>query len=173
MFVSEVDTDGQSACILIAYKSVCHDAVQAKVGMLTKFADSVSNAADGKAAARAVTPQKLAWLTACVMMDVRDSALVYCLGLRHVAGQADSAGCDVIASSGCIPVIVECLRRWPADEQVVEHAVLALYKLVDNGSASVHAVIKSVTGIKAALEAAKASRLDDDPAAFALTKLDL
>ncbi len=44
---------------------------------------------------------------------------------------------------------------------------------MDNGSASGHAVIKGVPGIKATLEAAKASGLDDDPAALILTKLGI
>ena len=159
-------------CLLVC---VC---VQDKRAALKKFRESVSsvtNPSGYEAAACAVTVSKAAWLTACLNLEDPVAAREYCHGLRLVVMYAGASGCDVIMSAGCIPLIVECLRRWPADGPygVVWAACLALNNLASKGSASVRTAIKSVPGIQATLVAAKKSRLDGDMgwAALALEKL--
>jgi hypothetical protein len=158
-------------CLIVC---VC---VQDKLAALTKFRESVSGATNRegcKAAARAVTVSKAAWLTACVSPTDPVAAKEYCFGLACVAYNAGVSGCDVIMA-GCVPIIVECLRRWPVDGPggVVHHACCALNNLAWKGSACVRAAIKSVPGIQATLIAAKESRLEDRNAALALEKLGL
>ncbi len=152
--------------------------VQDKRAALTKFRESVSNVTNPKghmAAASAVTVSKAAWLTACLSLEDPVAAKEYCWGLGWVAFHAEASGCDVIMSAGCLPIIVECLRRWPADgpDGVVEYACLAFYRLAKYGSASVHTAIKSVPGIRAMLVAAKKSGLDRGLAARAVERLGL
>ncbi len=137
--------------------------------------DSITNPEGCGTVACAVTVSKAAWLTACLNLEDPVAAKEYCIGLYLVAFLARASGCDVIKSAGCIPIIAECLRRWPADgpKGVVEDACGALYWLAENGSSSVRTAIKSVPGIQATLVAAKKSRLDGDMgwAALALEKL--
>jgi hypothetical protein len=157
---------------------VCLFGVQDKRAALTKFRESVSadtNPAGHKAAARAVTVPKAAWLTACLSLEDPVAAKEYCKGLECVVQYSGASGCDVVMSAGCIPVIVECLRRWPADgpKGVVHYTCWALYNLAEKGSSSVRTAIKSVPGIQAMLEAAKESRLEVGAAARALRKLRL
>ncbi len=150
--------------------------VQDKLVALTQFRESVCVSGEAcKAAACAVTVSKAAWLTACVSLEDPVAAKLYCEGLGNVAYEAEASGCDVIMSAGCIPVIVECLRRWPANGPggVVDNACWALYSLAEKGSASVHTAIKSVPGIQATLQAANDSGLDCGYTAGALENLGL
>ncbi len=154
--------------------------MQNKLAALTKFRESVSistNPSGYEAAACAVTVSKAAWLTACLSLEDPVAAKEYCRGLGSVALWADASGCDVIMSAGCIPIIVECLRRWPADgpDGVVQSACRALNHVGVWGSASVRTAIISVPGLRALLVAAKESGLDGEGrwAAEALKKLGL
>ncbi len=155
--------------LLFRLSYVC---VQDKLAALTKFRESVNG---HTAAACAVTVTTADWLTACLSLEDPGVAKEYCYSLACVAQYAEASGCDVIMSAGCIPIIVECLRRWPADgpEGVVAHACLALRMLAEYGTVTVHTTIKSVPGIKAMLVAAKTSRLDYGDAKRAIKKLGL
>ncbi len=108
-----------------------------------------------------------------LLLDNQTAVAEYCEGLAYIAHYAESSGCDVIMSAGCIPVLVECLRRWPADEEVTHRACLALYRIASGGSDDVRAAIGSVPGIAAVLEAAAESGLDDGRASYALDALSL
>jgi hypothetical protein len=112
-------------------------------------------------------------LTACLSVDDAEAAWYYCYGLSRVAAWGDASCADVIMSAGCIPHVIDCLRRWPADENVVPNACWALAKLAENGSATVRTAIKSIPGIHDTLQAAKASGLDRGYAARALSALGL
>jgi hypothetical protein len=155
--------------LLCLFLYVCCVCVQDKRAALKKFFDSSNSAADAKA----VTVPQLLTLTACLSMDDAKAAGDYCKGLGCVAYRGDASCADVIMSAGCIPHVIDCLRRWPADDSVVSNACWALAKLAEKGSASVHAAIKGVPGIQATLQAAKASGLDNGNAAAALSALGL
>jgi hypothetical protein len=126
---------------------------------------------NSEAAAKAVTVPQLLTATACLSMDCREAAQYYCRGLALVALHGDASCADVIMSAGCIPHVIDCLRRWPADGSVVYSACSALALLAKKGSASVHTAIKGVPGIQATLQASKASGLDDGYAARAFSAL--
>ncbi len=143
--------------------------MQDKRAALNKFWNRISC----PAAAKAVTVPQLLTLTACLSMDDAEAAKYYCLGLALVAYRGDASCADVIMSAGCIPHVIDCLRRWPAEEDVVNYACWVMAKLATKGSASVHTVIKSVPGIRALLVAAKESGLSGDQAADALRLLGL
>jgi hypothetical protein len=110
-------------------------------------------------------------------MDAVDAARYYCRGMRLVTGDGGTSCAGVIMSAGCIPHVIDCLRRWPAHGLVVWNACQALAILAEKGSASVCTAIRSVLGIQATLQAAKQSGLalseDDDWAALALRALGL
>ncbi len=123
-------------------------------------------------AARKVSVPQLATLTACLVLEDRIAASWYSNGLGWLASVANAPGCDVIMSAGCIPAIVECLRRWPADKEVLSDVCWALHELAKHGSASVRDAIKCVPGIVETLQAADASeQFDDDYAADTLELL--
>jgi hypothetical protein len=157
----------QKVCLLFLY--VCCVCVQDKRAALEKFMDSIYC----EAAAKAVTVPRLLTLTACLSMDDAVAAWRYCFGLARVAYWGGASCADVIMSAGCIPHVIDCLRHWPADQGVVSNACMALYRLAEKGSATVRTAIKSVPGIRATLQAAKASGLDSGWAADALKKLGL
>ncbi len=123
--------------------------------------------------ANAVTVPQLLTPTACLNMDDAKAAYCYCLGLARAGTYGDASCADVIMSAGCIPYVIDCLRRWPADEYVVWNACWALSELAEKGSASVRTVIKSVPGVQATLQTAKQSGLDLGYAARALRALGL
>ncbi len=149
--------------------SMCCDCVQGKRAALQTFWDSNNN----PAAAKAVTVPQLLTLTAWLSIDDAKTAFYYCASLACVAGHGDASVCDVILSAGCIPHVIDCLRRWPADSSVLTNACWALANLAVNGSASVHDAIKSVPGIQATLQAAEKTGLDFGRAALALEQLGL
>ncbi len=157
----------KSLLCLILY--VCCVCVQDKRAALKKFYDSINS----EAAAKAVTVPQLLTLTAWLSVDDAMAAGYYCTGLWRVAYEGDASCADVIMPAGCIPHVIDCLRRWPADRRVVNNACLALALLAVKGSATVRTAIKSIPGIKATLQAAKASGLDADNAAQALSALGL
>ncbi len=142
--------------------------MQDKRAALQKFCDSINTSA----AAKAVTVPQLLTLTAWLSMDDAEAAWSYCGGLGCFASYGDASGCDVIMSAGCIPHVIDCLRRWPADGKVVNNACYALAKLAQKGSASVRTAIKSIPGINTILQAAKASGLTGY-AAYTLSALGL
>ena len=146
--------------------------VQGKLAALQKFRLS-AEAFDTEAGAKAVTVPQLLTLTACLSVDDAEAAKYYCGGLRSVADYGDASCADVIMSAGCIPHVIDCLRRWPADEYVVWGACGALRMLAEKGSATVRTAIKSIPGIRDTLQAAKASGLDSGFAARALSALRL
>ncbi len=118
-------------------------------------------------------PQLLA-ATACLIVDDAVIAVYYCEVVSYVAVYGDASCADVIASAGCIPHVINCLRRWPAESNVVLRACQALAELAEKGSASVRTAIETVPGIQATLQAAKASGLDSyGYAARALSALGL
>ncbi len=129
---------------------------QGKLAALVSFRKKVCLE---RGAAGAVTAPQLVQLSAYLSLEDRNAAYEYCFGLSRVIV---AGGCDIVLSSGCIPIIVECLRRWPADgpEGIVFYACEALYALVVYGSAAVHTAITRVPGVKATLEAAERSRLE-------------
>ncbi len=151
--------------------------MQDKRAALTKFRASVSDGSDEdcKATARSVTESKAAWLTACLNLEDPAAVIEYCWGLVCVARLVGASGCDVIMSAGCIPIIVECLRRWPDDgpSGVVSFSCGALNMLAHKGSASVRTAISTVPGIQATLVAAEESGQSDGWAAQALQRLGL
>ncbi len=152
--------------------------MQDKLAALTKFRESTSatiNPKGCKETACSMTVSKAAWLTACLSLENPVAAKEYCYSLMCVAQYARASGCDVIKSAGCIPKVVECLRRWPADGPggVVKDACWALDQLAFHGTASVRTAIKEVPGIQATLVAAKKSLLDRGHAAAALEKLGM
>ena len=155
--------------LLCLFLYVCCVCVQDKQAAVAKFANSIYT----EAAAKAVTVPQLLTLTACLSMDDAKAAGDYCKGLGCVAYRGDASCADVIMSAGCIPHVIDCLRRWPADKNVVNSACSALALLAQKGSASVHTAIKGVPGIQATLQAAKASGLDGGQAARALERLGL
>ena len=65
-----------------------------------------------------------------------------------------SDACDKIASAGGIPVIVQLLARFPDEEKVVWEGCQALYRLADEGSASIKSLILAQPDIIALLRAA-------------------
>ncbi len=107
------------------------------------------------------------------MLDDRDAADEYCRGLLRVAAHGDASCADVIVSAGCVPHLIDCLRRWPADRGVVEYACCTFYYLAEKGSASALSTIRSVPGIQATLHAANKSGLAVGIAVRALEKLGL
>ncbi len=148
--------------------------MQDKRAALTKFRESVCEEGEGpKAVSCAVKVPQLLTLTACLSLEDPVSAKEYCLGLAYVATYGDASCADVIMSAGCIPHVIDCLRRWPADRGVVFNACLALARLAEKGSAPVRTAIKSIPGVKDTLQAAKASGLDGGYAADALSALGL
>jgi hypothetical protein len=155
--------------LLCLFLYVCCVCVQDKRAALEKFGDSMNSAV----AAKAVTVPQLLTLTACLSMDYGEAAQYYCRGLALVALYGDASCADVIMSAGCIPHVIDCLRRWPADRGVVFNACLALARLAEKGSAPVRTAIKSIPGVKDTLQAAKASGLDGGYAADALSALGL
>jgi hypothetical protein len=155
--------------LLCLFLYVCFVCVQDKRAALEKFWSSITS----KAAAKAVIVPQLLRLTACLSVDDVGSAWDYCAGLTNVAAWGDASCADVIMSAGCIPHVIDCLRRWPADENVVGNACWALASLAEKGSASVRTAIKSIPGIQSTLQAAKASGLDRGIAAAALSALGL
>jgi hypothetical protein len=112
---------------------------------------------------------ELTWLTSCVSLDDRVACKRYCIGLFFVATRLQAPGCEVIVSAGCIPAVIECLHRWPADAGVVSGACYVLCSLARN-RASVTA-LTSVPGIVDTLQAADASGLAYDNAADTLDLL--
>ncbi len=148
---------------------VCCVYVQDKRAALQQFNGSIYS----PATAMAVTVPQLLTLTACLSVDDPVAAHHYCGGLVCVAGYGDATCADVIMSAGCIPHVIDCLRRWPADWNVVTRACWALAGLAENGSASVRAAIKHLPGIQTTLQAAKESVLDNGHAARALSALGL
>jgi hypothetical protein len=142
--------------------------VQEKRAVLETFYGSIN----GKADAKAVTVPQLLTLTACLRVDDAQAAEYYCRGLASVTSFGDESCADVIMSAGCIPHVIDCLRRWPADKFVVYSACWGVYLLAVKGSASVHTVIKSFPGIQGTLQAANDSGLTFY-AADALRALDL
>jgi hypothetical protein len=155
--------------LLCLFLYVCCVCVQDKRAALQKFRWSINSAADAKA----VTVPQLLTLTAWLSVDDAGAAWYYCFGLAHVAAWGDASCADVIMSAGCIPHVIDCLRRWPAEKYVVPNACWALAKLAEKGSATVHTAIKSIPGIHDTLQAAKASGLDGGHAALALSALGL
>ncbi len=141
---------------------------------MSRFVDSVAGDEEvHTAASTSIKRDTLIQLTGRVMMDQLASVDDYCWGVGCVADHAGSAGCDVILEAGCIPVIIECLRRWPTHGPwgVVYSACWALRWLVTNGSASVVAAVEGVPDIVALVEAAKELGLDCGHAAPILEKL--
>ena len=143
--------------------------MQDKRAALKRFNYSIHS----RAAAKAVTVPQLLTLTACLSVDDAEAAYYYCRGLVLVAYFGDASCADVIMSAGCIPHVIDCLRRWPANGYVVLNACLALAQLAAKGSATVRTAIKSIPGIHDTLQAAKASGLDNGHAARALSALGL
>jgi len=160
--------------LLCLFLYVCCVCVQDKRAALEKFWNSIDSLGS-EAVAKAVTVPQLLTLTACLSMDDAEAAWYYCRGLARVAYWGGASGCDVIMSAGCIPHVIDCLRRWPAHGPmgVVANACYALALLAEKGSATVGTAIKSIPGIRDTLQAAKASGLDDDWAADALSALGL
>ncbi len=158
-----------ASSLLCSFLYVCCVCVQDKQAALEKFYDNINSRAD----AMAVTVPRLLTLTACLSVDDAKAAAYYCMGLGRIAYNGGASGCDVIMSAGCIPHVIDCLRRWPADGAVVRTACLALATLAVNGSASVHDAMRSVIGIQATLQAAEQSGLDPFFATRTLSLLGL
>jgi hypothetical protein len=158
---------GKSLLCLFLY--VCCVCVQDKREVMDAFWRSMNNSA----AAKAVTVPQLLTVTACLSIDDEWAVRHFSWGFYLVAQYVEASGCDVIMSAGCIPHVIDCLRRWPADRNVVSNVCDALTKLAQKGSASVRTAIKSVPDIQATLQAAKESGLDNGCAARALSALGL
>ncbi len=126
---------------------------------LWKFLKLLQNAEEDawEAVALAVTVPQLVWLTACLVLDDQVAVTRFYEALFLVAEGAKASGCDIIMLAGCIPVIVECLRRWSTEQQFLLGGCKLLHRLTALGSTSVHAAIKSVPGITDTLEAADAT----------------
>jgi hypothetical protein len=112
-----------------------------------------------RAPIKEVRPITLLWYTACVNVGDRTSSENYCLSLSRFVNEANSsAACGYVLLAGCIPVLIECLRRWSREamgHRVVEYTCQALCKLASKGDDSVRAAIKAAPGIKELLEGAK------------------
>ncbi len=91
-----------------------------------------------------------------------------------VAKDAESSGCTKIMAAGCIPHIVACLRRWPAESEheVVRWACAALFWIAAYGDQSVKTAVRNCRDVKALLTAALAAGLDGERAAGALKELE-
>ncbi len=127
---------------------------------------------DGEVAP-AVTVAQLVWVTACLSLEDRVAFGWFCTGLERLAVAGKASGCDVIMSAGCIPTLVQCLRRWPAENEVVFLACGSLLQLARHGSAAVVAAIKCIPGIVDTLRAVDASGLANDRAADTLEALGI
>ncbi len=122
-----------------------------------------------KSCAASVAVPQLVWLTACLVLEDRVAARRYCDGLGWAALCPD--GFDVILSAGCIPSIIDCLRRWSADQKLVYLACEVLHFLARDGSTLARIAINSVPGIVDLLQAADASGFADNYAADILKNL--
>ena len=146
---------------------------QAKMATLKELYDRAST----EAGARTITVADIRSAVACTEPTHAETADWFCAFMAHPSFHLKSAGCDVIMEAGAIPVIFDQLRRWPAEELVVESACVALFNLAFNGSAAVKSAMRSVPDCEALLRAARASGLDVQEgrqfAASVLTKLGL
>ena len=120
-----------------------------------------------------VTIAEIAQGAACCEPPHPVTAELFCEAMGDLACEG-SAACDKIASAGGIPVIVQLLACFPDEREVVYRGCSALYRLADNGSASIKSLILAQPDIIALLRAAS-TRLQAwgwfDSAAEALVNL--
>ncbi len=117
---------------------------------------------NSEAAAKAVTVPQLLTLTAWLSVDDELAARYYCAGLAHVALLGGESDCAGIMLAGCIPHVIECLRRWPDEGNVADSACHVLVNLAKKGSELVRATIKRVPGVQATLLEVTRSGLSPD-----------
>ena len=132
--------------------------MQSKLAKLEQYCDRI-NSGDS-AAACAMTVADVIDGIACVMPKDERTAEQFCAFVGHIAYWAGSSGCDVILQAGGIPVVFDCLRSWPCEEDVVFCACCTLSRLARFGSATVKSAMRSVPDCEALLIAAHKSKLD-------------
>jgi hypothetical protein len=168
----ELGTCSKLCYVSLLLSACCRCAcVQDKRAALNKFGSTMMS----PAAAKSLTVPQLVTLTACLELEDQHAAHQYCLGLWSAVFYGDASCADVIVSAGCVPHLIDCLRRWSTVGPwgVVYYACWALDLLAEKGSTSARTAINSVSGIQATLQAAKESALDGGYAATALEKLSL
>jgi hypothetical protein len=143
--------------------------LQDKVADVTKLKDKCNN----WSTRGSVTIAEIAQGAACCEPPHPVTAKVYCLAMGNLAAEG-SAACDKIASAGGIPVIVQLLAHFLAEEEVARMGLFALYWLAREGSASIKSFILAQPDIVALLRAASTRYQtwgEDDRAAYALEYL--
>jgi hypothetical protein len=145
--------------------------MQSKLAKLQQYFDRIDESGYKTAAARAITVADVIDCIACVMPKDKHTAHKFCNFMWLIAFWAESSGCDVILQAGGIPVLFDCLRSWPGEEDVVSYACCASYRLAGYGSETVKSAMRSVPDCEALLIAAYKSKLDHGNAAEALENL--
>ena len=144
--------------------------LQDKVASLTKTKDKCTFEA------LSVTKAEVELAIACADPADAVTADLFCWAMGWLAFYGGSPACDVIASAGAIPVIMQLLACFYYEKMVTIRACYALYCLADKGSEAIRSTLRAQPDIVSLLRAAS-TRLREwgeyDHAAEALRKLGL
>jgi hypothetical protein len=122
---------------------------------------------------RGFTTARIREAMVCITPLTPATAAVFCELMRNIGHNAQFQECRFVHEAGAIPILFDCLRLWPANQQLVFQACLALGWVCSKSSAEVKKAVRDMPDCEALLRAAHTNGFDCGWAAKVLRMIGL